>query len=157
MTTTDLLLNAAINVVGGIVASVLTLFGHRQLHRRKINRRLSRFAGDYTIVSNTPPRDTSAERVTIQHVDGLRFTITATGGPTGDWDGNFVVSEDFLDVAHGFYRYPGSTDWGQHELLFHTSSDSIFVYGVNRSKPGLMDPFSFTFVRRPPNAHRKAR
>jgi hypothetical protein len=59
------------------------------------------------------------------------------------------VREDFFDVAYGVYRYPGSTDWGQHELLFDPSSDSIFVYGVNRSKPGLMEPFSYTFVRRP--------
>ena len=145
--TTGLLLN----IVGGIIASVLTLFGDRWLHRRTINRRLSRFAGDYTIDPIAPPRDSSAERVVIQHVDGCLFSITATG-PTGDWSGNFVVSEDFLDVAHGVYRYPGSTDWGQHDLLFDTSNDSIFVYGVNRSKPGLMEPFSFTFVRRPPNA-----
>jgi hypothetical protein len=148
MITTALLLN----IVGGISASVLTLFGDRWVHRKKINRRLSRFAGDYRIVSIMPPRDTRDERVTIQHVDGLRFSITAAGGPIGNWIGNFVVSEEFFDVAHGVYRYPGSTDWGQHDLLFDKSTDSILVYGVNRSKPGLMDPFSFSLVRRRPNA-----
>ena len=152
MTTTDLLLNSVIGIGGGIIASVLTLVGDRWLHRRTINRRLRRFAGDYTIVSIAPPRDTSAERVVIRHADGCRFSITATGGPTGDWSGDFVVREDFFDVAHGVYRYPDSTDWGQHDLLFDKSTDSILVYGVNRSKPGVMDPFSFTFVRRRPNA-----
>ena len=113
MTTTDLLLNSAIGIGGGIIASVLTLVGDRWLHRRTINRRLRRFAGDYRIVSIAPPRDTSAERVVIRHADGLRFSITATGGPTGDWSGDFVVREDFFDVAHGVYRYPDSTDWDQ--------------------------------------------
>jgi hypothetical protein len=147
MITTALLLN----IVGGIIASVLTLLGDRWLYRMRINRRLSRFAGDYTIVPIEPPRDTSAEQVVIRHVDGRRFSITATGGPTGNWSGDFVVRED-SDEAHGVYRYPGSADWGQHELLLDTSSDSILVYGINRSKPGLMEPFSFTFVRRRPNA-----
>jgi hypothetical protein len=151
MTTSDILLNSAIAIVCGIIASVLTLVGDRWLHRRKINRRLRRFAGDYKIVPIAPPRDATEERVVIRHVDGCRFSITATGGPTGDWSGDFVVREDFLDVAHGVYRYPGTTDWGHHDLLFNTSNDSIFVYGVNRSKPGLMYPFSYTFVRNRPN------
>lgn len=148
MTTPDILANLAIGIIGGIIASVLTLLGDRWLRRSTINRRLRRIAGDYTIVTIAPRRDTSAERVIIRQVDGRRFSITAVGGPTGDWAGDFVVREDFFDVGYGIYRYPGSTDWGQHELLFDGSSDSIFVYGVNRSRPGLMEPFSYTFVRR---------
>lgn len=155
MTTTDLLPNLAIGIGGGIIASVLTLVGDRRLHRWTINRRLKRIGGDYVITSIAPVRDTSAERVAIRHIDGCHFSITATGGPTGDWGGDFIVREDFFDVAHGVYRYPdstGSTDWGQHELLFDSSGDSISVYGVNRSKPGFIDPFSYTLIRRRPNA-----
>lgn len=148
MATADMLANLAIGIIGGVIASVLTLLGDRWLDRAKVNRRLRRIAGDYAIVTIAPKRDTGAERVTIRHVDGRRFSITAVGGPTGDWTGDFIVREDFFDVGYGIYRYPGSTDWGQHELLFDRSSDSIFVYGVNRSKPGLMEPFSYTFVRR---------
>ncbi len=148
MTTPDVLANLAIGVIGGVIASVLTLLGDRWLHRATITYRLRRIAGDYGIVTLAPRRDTSAERVIIRQVGGRRFSITAVGGPTGDWAGDFVVREDFFDVGYGVYRYPHSTDWGQHELLFDESSDSIFVYGVNRSKPGLMEPFSYTFVRR---------
>lgn len=151
MTTPDILVNLAIGVIGGIIASVLTLLGDRWLHCATINRRLRRIAGDYTIVTIAPTRDTSTERVIIRQVDGRRFSIAAVGGPTSDWTGDFVVREDFFDVGYGIYRYPGSTDWDQHELLFDGSSDSIFVYGVNRSKPGLMEPFSYTFVRRHDN------
>ena len=152
MTTIELFQNLLIGIVGGVIASVLTLLGDRWLHRAAVNRRLRLIAGDYAIVTIAPQRDTSAERVIIRQVDGRRFSIVATGGPTGDWNGDFIVREDFFDVAHGVYRYPGSTDWGQHELLFDGSTDSIFVYGVNRSNPGLMEPFSFTFVRRSSNA-----
>lgn len=148
MTTPDVLVNLAIGIIGGIIASVLTLFGDRCLHRARVSRRLRRIAGDYAIVAIAPQRDTRAERVVIRQVDGRRFSIAAVGGPTGDWTGDFVVREDFFDVGYGIYRYPGSTDWGQHELLFDVSRDSIFVYGVNRSRPGLMEPFSYTFVRR---------
>jgi hypothetical protein len=147
MTTLELFQNLLVGIVGGVIASVLTLLGDRWLHRAAVNRRLRLIAGDYAIVTIAPQRDTTAERVTIRQVDGRRFSIVATGGPTGDWTGDFIVREDFFDVAHGVYRYPGSTDWGQHELLFDASTDSIFVYGVNRSKPGLMEPFSYTFMR----------
>ena len=151
MTTSDVLANVVIGIIGGIIASVLTLLGDRRLRRTAVNRRLRRIAGDYRIVTIAPARDTSAERVAIRHVDGRRFSIEAVGGPTGNWTGDFIVREDFFDVAYGIYRYPGSTDWGQHELLFDSSSDAIFVYGVNRSRPGLMEPFSYTFVRREAN------
>ena len=152
MTSTDLILNFAIGTGSGIIASVLTLIGDRWLQRVTINRHVRRIAGHYTIIPIAPQRDTSAERVVIQHVGGCRFSIAATGGPTGDWKGDFVVRDDFLDIAHGIYCYPDATDWGQHELLFDTSSDSIFAYGVNRSKPGLMEPFSFRLVRYQSNA-----
>ena len=152
MTTADFLLNSGIGIGGGIIASVLTLVGDRWLHRTSINRRLRRIAGDYTITPIAPARDTSAELVVIRHIDGCHFSISATSGSTGDWVGDFIVREDFFDAAHGVYRYPGSTDWGQHELLFDSSSDSIFVYGINRSKPGFIEPFSYTLVRHSPNA-----
>jgi hypothetical protein len=145
MTAPDLLQNFGIGIIGGVV----TLIGDRWLHRFKINRRLRRIAGEYAIVAIAPKRDTKLERVTIEHAGGLRFSIAASGGPTGNWAGDFIVREDFFDVAHGVYRYPGSTDWGQHELLFDSATDSIFVYGINRSKPGFMEPFSYNFVRRP--------
>jgi hypothetical protein len=86
-------------------------------------------------------------RIIIRHIDGCRFTISATKGPVGDWVGDFIVREDFFDLAHGVYRYSGKTDWGHLELLFDASSDSIFVYGINRSKPGLIEPYSYTLVR----------
>jgi hypothetical protein len=152
MTTADFLLNSSIGIGGGVIASVLTLIGDRWLHRTRINRRLRRIAGDYRIQTIAPVRDTSAERVAIRHIKGCHFTITATNGPTGDWVGDLIVREDVFDLAHGVYRYPGSTDWGQHELLFDPSSDSIFVYGINRSKPGFIDPFSYTLVRYSPDA-----
>jgi hypothetical protein len=148
MTTTDLIENSAICIIGGTIASVLTLIGDRWLHRATVNRRLRRIAGNYSITPIVPQRDTTTERVVIRQTDGPRFSITTTGGPTGNWNGHFIVREDFFDVAYGVYQYQGSTDWGQHELLFDSSSDSIFVYGINRSKPGLMEPFSFTFIRR---------
>lgn len=148
MTTLELFLNLAIGISGGVVASILTLVGDRWLHRNAIERRLRSLAGDYTITANTPQRDTSKERVAIRLVSGRRFSIAATEGPTGNWVGHFIVNDESFDVAHGVYRYPGSTDWGQHELLFDESSDSIFVYGVNRSKPGLMEPFSLILSRK---------
>jgi len=148
MTTLEMLQNLAIGIFGGIIASILTLVGDRWLHRNAIEQRLRSIAGDYAITANTPPRDTSKERVAIRHIAGRRFSIAATDGPTGDWVGEFIVQEDSFDVAHGVYRYPGSTDWGQHEFLFDGFTDSIFVYGVNRSRPGLLEPFSFTLSRR---------
>ncbi len=147
MTTTDILVNLAIGIIGGVIASILTLMGDRWLHRVSLKRRLSLIAGDYTIATIAPVRDTSKERVTIRHIDGCHFSVTAKGGPTGDWEGHFIVREDFSDVAQGIYRYPGSTDWGQHELLMNRSTDTISVYGINRSKPGFIDPFSYTLVR----------
>jgi hypothetical protein len=145
MTAPELLQNFGIGIVSGII----TLVGDRWLQRVRINRCLRRIAGEYAIVSIAPERDTKLERVTIEHAGGVRFSITASGGPTGNWTGDFIVREDFFDVAHGVYRYPRSTDWGQHELLFDPATDSIFVYGINRSKPGLMEPFSYSLVRKP--------
>ena len=144
MTVIDLIQNFGIGIVGGVI----TLAGDRWLQRVRINRRLRPIAGEYAIVSIAPERDTKSERVTIEHVGGVRFAITASGGPTGNWTGEFGVREDFFDVAHGVYRYPGSTDWGQHELFFDSANDSIFVFGINRSKPGLMEPFSYSLVRK---------
>jgi hypothetical protein len=145
----DFVLNSAIGIGGGIIASILTLIGDRWLHRKRINEHLRRFAGTYAIEPIVPVRDTTSERVVIRHSDGCRFSISASGGPTGGWTGVFVVREDFFDVAHGIYRYPGTADWGQHELLLDTATDAIFVYGVNRSRPGFMEPFSYTLVRCP--------
>ncbi|MEO6024873.1 MAG: hypothetical protein ABIP64_17520, partial [Burkholderiales bacterium] len=128
-------------------ASVLTLLGDRRLHRHAIERRLRSISGDYTITANTPQRDTSKERIEIRLVSGRRFSITANGGPTGNWAGHFIVSDESLNVAHGIYQYPGSTDWGQHEYLLDEATGSLFVYGVNRSKPGMFDPFSIVLSR----------
>jgi len=147
MITLELFQNLAIGIIGGIIASILTLIGDRWRHRNAIERRLHSIAGDYSITANTPQRDTREERVEIRLVAGRRFSITSTGGPTGNWGGHFIVHEDSLDVAHGVYRYPGSTDWGQHELLFDRSTESIFIYGVNRSQPGLWEPFSLILSR----------
>lgn len=149
MTTVELVQNLTIGIIGGVIASVFTLLGDRLLHRAAVNSRLRRIAGEYSVSAIAPQRDTSRERVIIRHVDGRRFSISAADGPTGDWTGHFIVREDFFDVAHGVYQYPGTTDWGQHELLFDSSNDSILVYGVNRSKPGLLEPFSLSFVRLP--------
>lgn len=152
MTTADFLLNSGIGIGGGVIASVLTLIGDRWLHRTRINRRLRRIAGDYRIQTIAPVRDTGKERVVIRHIDGCHFSMIASDGPTGNWIADFVVREDFFAMAHGFYRYPGSTDWGQHDLLFDASSDSIYVYGINRSKPGFIEPFSYALVRCDPDA-----
>jgi hypothetical protein len=148
----DLFANLAMGTFSGVVASVLTLIGDRWLHRTTLERRLRTIAGDYGVSANTPGRDTSGERVTIELVAGRRFSIMAAGGPTGDWRGHFIVHPDFLD-AHGVYRYLGSSDWGQHELLSDRVTDSILVYGVNRSKPGLLEPFSLLLskVTSPPS------
>lgn len=147
MTTLELLQNLAIGIIGGVIASVLTLIGDRRLHRSTIEKRLRSIAGDYTIKANTPQRDTSKERVNIRLVAGRRFSISADGGPTGNWAGHFIVSDESFNVAHGIYHYLESTDWGQHEYMFDESTGSIFVYGVNRSKPGLFDPFSLVLSK----------
>ena len=142
MTTLELFQNLAIGIIGGVIASILTLLGDSWLRRTAIEKRLRSIAGDYTISANTPQRDTSKEKMEVRLVAGRKFSIAATGGPTGDWVGHFVVNDVSFNVAHGIYHYPGSTDWGQHEYLFDESTNSIFVYGVNRSKPGLFEPFS---------------
>jgi hypothetical protein len=147
VTILELIQNLAIGIIGGVIASVLTLLGDRRLHRNAIEKRLRTIAGDYTITANTPQRDTNKERIEIRLVAGRRFSIAANGGPTGNWVGHFIVSDESFDVAHGIYHYPGSTDWGQHEYLFDGTTDSIFVYGVNRSKPGMFDPFSIVLSR----------
>ena len=148
MTNLELVQNLAIGIVGGVIASVLALLGDRQLHRRTIEKRLRSIAGDYAIIADTPRRDTSKERIEIRLIAGRRFSINASEGPVGDWSGRFIVSADSLNVAHGTYHYPGTTDWGQHEYFFDESTGSIFVYGVNRSKPGVFDPFSIVLSRR---------
>jgi hypothetical protein len=152
----QLFLNLAIGIGGGVVASVLTLIGDRWIHRATTERRLRSIAGDYAVTAITPQRDTSKEIVAIRLMSGRRFSIAATGGPTGDWLGEFVVRADLFDVAHGVYRYPPSTDWGHHELLFDGATDSIYVYGVNRSKPGLMEPFSLVLSKQPSGGSRVA-
>ena len=147
MTTLELIQNLAIGIIGGVIASVLTLIGDRRLHRSTIEKRLRSIAGDYAITANTPQRETSKEKVEIRLVAGRRFSISANGGPTGNWVGHFIVSDESFSVAHGVYHYPGSTDWGQHEYMFDETTGSIFVYGVNRSKPGMFDPFSIVLSR----------
>lgn len=147
METPELLLNLAIGIIGGVVASVLTLMGDRWLHRFSIERRLRRVAGNYIIVENSAKRDTSKERVTISHTGDRRFSVVATGGPTGNWSGFFIVREDFFEVAHGVYRYDNNSDWGQHEFLFDLTQSRIFVYGINRSRPGLIEPYSLLLER----------
>lgn len=151
MTILELVQNFAIGIIGGVIASVLTLLGDRRLRRKAVEKRLSSIAGDYTMTANTPQRDTSEERFSIRLVAGRRFSIAANGGPTGNWVGHFVVSDESFHVAHGIYHYPGSTDWGQHEYLFDEATGAIFVYGVNRSKPGMFDPFSMVLSRMTPS------
>ena len=147
MTTPDAAANLTIGIIGGVIASILTLLGDRWLHRAILSRRLRQIKGDYTIATIVPECSTNRERITIKHIEGRLFSITAKNGPTGEWEGHFIVREDFSDAAHGCYRYPGSSDWGQHELLIDRRAQSISVYGVNRSKPGFMDPFSYTLTK----------
>jgi hypothetical protein len=147
VTTLELIQNLAIRIVGGVIASVLTLLGDRRLHRNAIEKKLRTIVGDYTITAITPRRDTNKEKIKIRLVAGRRFSIAANGGPTGNWVGYFIVSDESFDVAHGIYHYPGGTDWGKHEYLFDGTTDSIFVYGVNRSNPGIFDPFSIVLSR----------
>lgn len=147
MTTPDVVANLAIGIIGGVIASILTLFGDRRLHRANLKRRLRQIEGDYSIVTIMPQRNTSKERVTIKHIEGCHFSVTTKNGSTGDWEGHFIVREDFSDIAQGIYRYPGSSDWGQHELLIDRQGQTISVYGINRSKPGFMDPFSYRLTK----------
>jgi hypothetical protein len=147
MTILEVFLNLVIGIIGGAIASILVLVGNYWFHRKAIERRLGLIAGDYTITSNTRQYDTSKERVEIRLISERTFSISATGGPTGDWTGQFILHDESMNVAHGIYQYQGSTDWGQHEYLFNESTDSIFVYGVNRSKPGLIEPFSLVLSR----------
>lgn len=138
--------NLGIGILSGLIASVATLVGDRLWHRQSTESRLRTIAGTYRITGNSADRDTSRERITIEHAGSRRFHVTAAGGPTGDWEGYFSVSEDFFDVARGFYRYGPQADWGHHEYLFDREG-RIFVYGINRSKPGYMEPFSLTLER----------
>lgn len=148
MTTPDVAANLVIGIIGGVIASILTLWGDRWLHRATLKRRLSQIEGDYSIVTIVPQRNTSRERVTIKHIEGCHFSVTAKDGSTGNWEGHFIVREDFSDIAQGTYHYPGSSDWGQHELLIDRRAQTISVYGINRSRPGFMDPFSYTLTKR---------
>lgn len=97
----SLIANLIIGIISGIVASVLTLWGDRWRHNHDTEQRLRSIAGDYLITGNSAGRDTSKELVTINHDSGRRFNVAAKGGPTGDWEGFFIVREDFFDVAHG--------------------------------------------------------
>jgi len=47
MTTPDVAANLVIGVIGGVIASILTLLGDRWLHRANLKRRLSQIEGDY--------------------------------------------------------------------------------------------------------------
>ncbi len=147
MTSLELLQNIAIGILGGVIASVLTLIGDRLLHRKAVEKRLRSIIGDYEITSNTPGRDTSKERIQIRLVAGRRFSITSNGGPTGTWVGHFIVSDESFVVAHGTYQYPGSTDWGKQEYMIDETAGSISVYGENRSKPGMFEPFTIVLSK----------
>ena len=153
--TVDIIINLSIGIVSGVIASILTLIGDRWLHSIYQKKHLCSIAGEYIINTIVPPGKIDKEQVTITHIKGCHFSITAKNGPTGDWIGRFIISEEYSDVAHGTYHYPSTSDWGQHEMLIDRSTDSIYVYGINRSKPGCINPFSYSLVRRVPPTTKK--
>ena len=56
---------------------------------------------------------------------------------------------NLFNVAYGVYRYPNSTGWGHHELLFDTSNDSSSFTASNAASRVLYSRFHLNlFVRR---------
>jgi hypothetical protein len=137
------------NLIPGIIASVVTLILDRLLRRYVVARQLRTIAGNYKIINNFHNRNTSGEHISVKHKNARLFSISSTGGPVGEWTGFFTVHKDYFGFAQGTYHYVNSHDWGQHELLIDFQNSRLLVYGINRSKPGLIQPFSLVLERLP--------
>lgn len=100
-------------------------------------RRVTQIQGVYR---NTSIPLGSADRITIKHVGRRRFRIEAKAGPTGSWEGSFVLNEDDDRYGFGTYVYPNGA-WGTHEYRFDSTSNRISMYGTNKNTAGEISPF----------------
>ena len=140
-----------INLLVGLVASVLTLIGDRCLTRWWLERRIRWLTGKYRIVpaSNSSGRKTDKETISIEHLHGRRFSIRSTGSGVGEWSGQFSIGEDHPEYGRGTYSHTGYVGWGNHEFQIQTDTGRILVSGDNRDRAGTVKQFSYILEKAP--------